>query len=415
MAPAVPAPGGLLAPTLTPPPPAAAKSGPKEEIRAALLVPLSGPSAALGTMLSNAAQLALFEVADTHFNLIPLDTKGTAEGAAAAARLAIAQGADIVLGPLSSAEVSAASPVLREQGVPMVAFTTIRSVLGNGVYSVGFLPGPQVRRVVAQAEAENRSRFAVLAPDNPYGRAMVEELKTAVAEGGAQLVKIEYYDPAVADPTPVAKRFADYAHRRGELEREKKATLGRSGNQPASEAANVNSTPFDAVLLPDEGVRLKSVASLITYYGIDPGPVRLLGTMVWDDPSLADEPALQGGWFAAPAQAAHAEFEARYLKAFGPLPSRMSNFASNAYDATALAAILARQGQGDYTQAALTNPNGFAGVDGIFRLLPDGTSDRALAVREIMRGGAKEISPAALAFGTPAVPGLVPAAAPVMR
>ena len=404
-APVPPAPT-LTVPSAPPPLLVAPKAGPKEEIRAALLVPLTGPSAALGTALSNAAQLALFEVADSHFSLIPLDTKGTAEGAAAAARMALAQGADIVLGPLSSAEVAAAAPVAREQGVPMVAFTTIRSVLGNGIYSVGFLPGPQVRRVVAQAQAEGRSRFAVLAPDNAYGRAMVEELKIAVAASGLQLVKIDYYDPSVADPTQVAKRFADYAHRKGELEREKKAAAGRSGSQQAL-AEMGNSTPFDAVLLPDEGVRLKSVASLITYYGIDPGPVRLLGTMVWDDASLADEPSLQGGWFAAPAQAAHAEFEARYVKAFGPLSARISNFASNAYDATALAAQLARDGQGDYTLGALTNPNGFAGVDGAFRLLPDGTSDRALAVREMARGGAKEISPAAMAA--------VPSALPPMR
>jgi len=388
---------GEPAPSTVPP----AKTGPKEEIRAALLAPLSGPSAALGTMLSNAAQLALFEVADSHFSLIPLDTKGTPDGAATAARLALAQGADIVLGPLSSAEVLAAAPVLREQGVPMLAFTTIRSALGNGIYSVGFLPGPQIRRVVSQAQADGRSRFAVLAPDNAYGRAMVEEYKAAVTAAGAQLTRIEYYDPAVADPTPVAKRFADYARRRGELEREKKALAGRGGSQRALtelENAAVAANPFDAVLLPDEGVRLKSVASLITYYGIDPGPVRLLGTMVWDDPGLAEEPSLQGGWYAAPAEAAHADFVARYAKAFGPLPPRMGNFASNAYDATALAATLAHQGQGDYTQAALTNPNGFAGIDGAFRLLPDGSSQRALAVREIMRGGAKEISPAPPGF-----------------
>jgi len=389
--------------SVSPPP---RNSGPKEEVRAALLVPLSGPSAALGAMLSNAAQLALFEVADTHFNLIPLDTRGTPEGAAAAARLALNQGADIVLGPLSSAEVMAAAPVVRDQGVPMVAFTTTKAALGNGVYSTGFLPGSQVRRVVAQARADGRQRFAVLAPDNAYGRAMVEEYKAAVVESGAAMGRIEYYDPAVADPTPVAKRFADYERRRGELEREKKALAGRGGSQAMlaelEKAAAGRTLAFDAVLLPDEGVRLKSVASLITYYGIDPGPVRLLGTMAWDDPRLVDEPSLQGGWFPAPPEAAHAAFEARYVKAFGPLPPRMGNFASAAYDSAALAATLARQGQGDFPPSALTNPGGFTGIDGIFRLRPDGTSERALAVREMVRGGAHEIGPAPTSFDAPA-------------
>lgn len=422
-APAPPPPRARAAPSLPPPAPvppplppeqtaliplplppsapaAALPKAHKEEVRAALLVPLSGPNAALGAVLSNAAQMAVFEVADPHFSLIPLDTRGTAEGAAAAARQALSQGADIVLGPLFSQEVKAVAPVVREQSVPMLAFTTDRSALGAGVWSLGFLPGPQVKRLVTQALADNRSRFALLAPATDYGRAVAAALETAVAEVGARLVRTEFYDPAAREFTAVAKRFADYEHRRGELAQEKKAAAGRSGSQQALEAVTAKPTGsrFDAVLLPDEGVRLKSIASLVTYYGIDPGPVRFMGTMLWDDPRLADEPSLQGGWYPAPSQELHSQFEARYGKAFGPLTPRMTTFASTAYDATALAAALAHQGQGDYPVAALTNPNGFSGIDGIFRLLPDGTNERGLAVRELQQGGSKEISPAPASF-----------------
>ncbi len=393
--PAIPAP---IAPTL--------KAGPKGEVRAALLVPLSGPSAAIGTMLSSAAQLAVFEVGDEHFDLIPVDTKGTPDGAAAAARQALTQGADIILGPVFSPEVKAAAPVARQQSIPVVAFTTDRSALGNGVYSVGFLPAPQVRRVVAQAMADNRGRFAVLAPDNEYGHAMADALQDAVVQAGAgaRVVRSQFYDPAAPDLTAVAKRFTDYDRHRADLDRDREALSGRAGSRQALYAAQAGAIPYpyDAVLLPDDGVRLKSVASLITYYGIDPAQIRLLGTMLWDDPRLADEPALQGGWYPVPPPAAHVAFEARYLKAFGPLPARFGKLASSAYDATALAAVLARRGQGDYSQAALTSADGFAGVDGIFRLLPDGTADRGLEVLEVERGGPpKEVSPAPTAFGGP--------------
>ena len=380
-------------------PPVAAPKAPKEEIRAALLVPLSGSNAALGNALSNAAQMAVFEIGDQRFNLIPLDTHGTADGAAAAARLAISQGADIILGPLFSQEVKAVGAMAHDQGIPVIAFTTDRSAIGNGVYSLGFLPGQQVRRVVMQAKAENRTRFGVLAPNTDYGRAMAESLKAAVLESGMRLVRLEYYDPAATDFTQVAKRFAEYERHRADLEHDKAVGAGRSAAKEATPAqAAATAMPYDAVLLPDDGTRLKSIASLITYYGLDPGPVRFLGTMMWDDPRLADEPSLQGGWFPAPPAAAHADFEQRYSKAFGPLPVRSGPFASAAYDATALAAALAHQGQGDFSATALTNPNGFVGIDGIFRLLPDGTSERGLAVREIAREGNKEISPAPGSF-----------------
>jgi branched-chain amino acid transport system substrate-binding protein len=381
----------------TPPTLLPAPKAPKEESRAALLVPLSGPNAALGNALANAAQLALFDIADQHFNLIPLDTHGTPDGAAAAARLAISQGADIILGPLFSAEVKAVSPIAHEQGIPVIALTTDRSAIGNGTYSLGFLPGQQIRRVVMQAKADNRTRFAVLAPNTEYGRAMADAMKAVVLETGVRLVRLEFYEPTASDLTPVAKRFAEYERHRADLQRDKAVGAGRSAAKDSTPVAST-AMPYDAVLLPDEGTRLKSIASLITYYGLDPGPVRFLGTMLWDDPRLADEPSLQGGWYPAPPAAGHAEFEQRYLKAFGPLPARSGPFASAAYDATALAAALARQGQGDFSAAALTNPNGFGGIDGIFRLLPDGTSERGLAVREIARGGNIEVSPAPGSF-----------------
>ncbi len=379
-------------PALPPSPPVTAQPSPspalpaqKTEIRAALLVPLSGSYAAWGQALSNAAQLALFEVGDSHFNLIPLDTKGSAEGAAAAMRQAVSQGADIILGPLFSPEVKAVAPLARDNGVPVLAFTTDRSVVGNGVYALGFLPSSQVNRVVGYARTQGRERFALLARSDDYGRAVAEALRNAVASQGGQVVKIEYYDPRTNDLTPVIKRFAEVDAR------SRMARTSQGGVVPPS---------FDAVLLPEEGQQLRSIASLLTVSDVDPSQVRFLGTLLWDDARLATEPSLQGGWYPAAASATHQGFENRYTKAFGAMPPRVGAIASIAYDATALAAVLARQG-GTPSTASLTNPNGFAGVDGLFRLLPDGTSERGLSVREIAATGSREISPAPSTFNPP--------------
>ncbi|MGH6996137.1 MAG: ABC transporter substrate-binding protein, partial [Stellaceae bacterium] len=107
--PAPPAPPTAVAPT--PPAP----SGPP---RIALLLPLSGPSAAFGTALLDAAQMALFDQPDSGIALLPRDTGGTADGAAAAARDAIQQGARIIIGPLLAAEVEAAKPSAAAANVP---------------------------------------------------------------------------------------------------------------------------------------------------------------------------------------------------------------------------------------------------------------------------------------------------------
>jgi len=365
-------------------PPAATPAAPvravhQGEVRAALLLPLSGSQAAIGQALSNAAQLALFEIADAKFNLIPLDTKGTAEGAAAAAQAAMAQGADIVLGPVFSYEVKAAAPVIREQAIPLLAYTTDRSVAGTGIYALGFLPGPQVARVLAHAREQGLRRIGVLARSDDYGRAVADAAREAVAIQGLELVAVDYYDPAATDFTQVVKRFS-----------------ARRGVTPKG----VPGSAYDAVLLPDDGVRLRNIASLLSYYMSEGGAEvpRLLGTLLWDDPKLAAEPALAGGWYPAPSAAGHVAFEQRYAKAFGTLSPRLSGLAGIAYDSAALAAALARNGMGDYGSATLQNPNGFAGVDGIFRLGANGIAERGLTVKEIAPTGAREVGTAPSAF-----------------
>ncbi|CDL00497.1 putative ABC-type branched-chain amino acid transport systems, periplasmic component [Magnetospirillum gryphiswaldense MSR-1 v2] len=359
----------------------------REEIRAALLVPLSGPYAAWGQAMSNAAQMALFDVADERLNLIPLDTKGTPEGAVAALEQARTQGADIILGPVFSPEVKAVAPQARAWGIPLVSFTTDRSMLGQGIYTLGFLPESQIQRVVIHARSQGKQRFALLARADEYGQAVAEAFRNVVPQVGGQVAKVEFYDPQAKDVSNTIKRFTESDAR----------TRGRD----RKEVGAIPPPPFDAVLIADEGTRLRTVSSLVTYYEVDIDKVPLLGTMLWDDPRLAAEPSLQGAWFAAPAAEGYAEFERRYAAAFGSRPPRAGTLrASLAYDATALAAALVRQNL-DYSAATLTNSGGFAGMDGLFRLRADGTVERGLAVREIAKAGIRDIAPSPTSFAQP--------------
>jgi hypothetical protein len=158
--------------------------------------------------------------------------------------------------------------------------------------------------------------------------------------------------------------------------------------------------PFDSILLPASGQQLLSVAPLLAYYDVDPSEVRFLGTSLWEDPQLLKEPTLEGGWFPAPPPGLWKSFQDRYEESFGGKPPRV---ASLGYDAVALAAVLAQRGAASgsflpYTQEAIAQPLGFAGIDGIFRFLPDGNVQRGLAVLEIQRAGFVERDPAPGSF-----------------
>ncbi|WP_328703037.1 penicillin-binding protein activator [Arenibaculum pallidiluteum] len=336
-------------------------------VQVALLLPLSGSAAEIGQGMLNAAQLALFDVAGDQFELLPRDTKGTPQGAVAAANDAVAAGADLILGPLFAAEVSAVKPVAQSANLRMLAFSNDWSLAGQGTWTMGLVPMEQVRRVTGYARSQGISRLGGLVPRSAYGDAVMRALQDATQPGGSTLVRVERYDPAAPDPSSAVRALA-------------------SGGTSA----------FDGVVLAEGGDRLRVLAPMLPFYEIDPRRVRLLGTGLWDEPATWREPQLAGGWYAAPDPEARADFEQRYQEFFGRRPPRLATLA---YDAAALSAVLARNaGPAPFGDANLTNPNGFAGADGIFRLLPNGLVERGLAVLEIQPSGPRVVDPAPETF-----------------
>ena len=382
-------------------------------VRIGLLLPLTGNRARLGADrlraaqdMLNAVQLALFDFANEHFEVVIHDTEGTAAGAADAAALAVADGASLILGPLLAASVRAVAPAARAAGVNVIAFSSDRAVAGDGVYTMGFFPEDEVERVVAYALGRGLRRFAALAPDTTYGRAVTVAMRRAAEAGGGTVGRVQFYDPDARDFAGPVKRLANYGTRRGALVAQRRDLEGRSDEvaqralQRLQRLQTIGALPFDALFLGDGGKRLQAIAAFLPFYDVDPAKIRMLGTRQWDIPGIGAEPALVGGWYAALAPAGRAEFDIRYAAIYGAKPHRLATIA---YDAMALAATLAQaEGGADYSAAALTQPSGFAGHDGIFRFLPDGTAERGLAVFEVGPRAATVVSPAPQTFAEPA-------------
>ncbi|MBT6885556.1 MAG: ABC transporter substrate-binding protein [Rhodospirillaceae bacterium] len=375
-----------------------------DTVRAAILLPLSGRNEALGRALLNAAQLAVFDFADRRLELFPLDTKGTPQGAQKAAQMAIGDGAAVILGPLLGSSVRAIAPAARAAHVPVLAFSSDRSVAGSGIYTMGFLPADQVRRVMTYAYQRGLTRFAALAPDNTYGASVVDTLRTVARAIGAEVTAVNFYDPSAQDFTEVVRVLADYDDRRAALLKQRKVleketdALSKIALKRLETLQTIGDLPFDALLVADGGKRLQSVAALLPFYDVDPSKVRMLGTGQWDVPGIGAEPALLGGWYSAPAPSARADFLKLYQSTYGAAPPRL---ATMAYDAAALAAVLSRvDGGPDFSDATLTMPSGFDGRDGIFRFLPGGLAERGLAVLQVRKNDAKVISPAPATFET---------------
>ena len=356
------------------PPPHMAEQPPQPppangQVRVALILPLSaqGNAGVAAQSMKNAAEMALAEFKQPNVQLLVKDDAGNPQTAQTAAQQALAEGAEIIVGPLFAQSVSAAGSVARARGVPVIAFSTDAGVAAHGVYLLSFLPESDVRRVVDYAVSRGKHSFAALLPDNAYGSVVEAAFREEAARRGGRVVALEKYTDPARMPE-AARRLAQAA------------------------------TRADAILIPDGADVLPQIAQQLTAAGVNLKRVQLLGSGLWDDPRVFADTQLEGALFAAPEQAGYRSFVARYKSRYGQEPVRTATLA---YDAVALVAALVKtQGTQRFTDQVLTTPSGFAGIDGVFRFRPNGINERGLAVLRVAPGGAQVVSPAPKSFAT---------------
>ena len=329
--------------------------------RVALLVPLSGTNAGVGRSLANATQLAQL---DTRNEQVRITNYDTATGAAAAASRAIADGAQLILGPLLSEDVAAVAPIARRAGVPVLAFSNDVGVAGDGIYLLGFVPSQSIDRVVAFARQRGVTNFAGLVPNGLYGSRSSTTFLRAVDGAGGRVVALQTYDRAAGSLAQAVGRMTKDA-------------------------------PFDAVLVADGAASAATAAPLVKR---DSPGARVLGTELWNtDNGLAARTGLNGAWFASVPDTLYRQFASKYRARFRTSPYRLSSLG---YDAVLLTVRISRDWRvgAAFPEARLRSGEGYAGVDGAFRFGRDGVAERALEVQEVRSGGAVVVSPAPAAF-----------------
>lgn len=365
------------------------------KVKVALLLPLSGESAAVGSAMFDAATLALndsymqtpSDQIRTQIILLPKDTGNTPAEAGRAAKAAIDQGASLIIGPLFSQSVIQVIPAVRDKNITLLTFSNNSSVAKPGVFTFGFLPEQQIARISEYAYLHKYTRIAVLAPNDNYGEKIKDTLTETYAQKGGTVSVGELYAPSPANIDAAVSRII----------------------------SAYNSVPeerrFQAIFIADGGYQLKNIIKSLKKTNIDLKKIKLLGTGLWDDPEVAKMPEMEGAWFVSSPPEPYRIFENRFTATYGYKPVRL---ASLAYDALTLVATLGLSSpQGDINMAALADPRGYIGpANGLFRLNPDGTSERMLAVLEVTPAGFKIIDAARREFSIAAKPKVnsVPAA-----
>jgi len=353
-------------------PPVAKQEGP---FPVALLVPGGSGEAGdevLARSLENAARLALADLGGkVDIELKVYQTRGHPEMAAYQAVQAVNEGARVILGPLFAQSAITTGAAVKPRNIPVLSFSNNVDVAGGNVYVLGATFQNTANRLAAYAASQGRTRAMVAYADTPAGQAGAQAVERAVTAYGGQLVARTHYPLSQEDVISAVSLIRD----------------------------TVNSTGASALYLTSDAfAELPLLAQLLPEQGINTGATKFIGLTRWDVPaSTLSLPGLQGGWFAVPDPALTTLFEDRYIAAYGSAPHPLAGLA---YDGIAAIGALVAQGHTEVLTAhALTQPQGFAGVGGVFRFLPDGTNERALAVAEISNNQVMVIDPAPKSFG----------------
>ncbi|WP_146345956.1 penicillin-binding protein activator [Falsiphaeobacter marinintestinus] len=339
----------------------------------ALLIPAGSAQsgdALLAKSLENAARLAMADLQNVTIDLRVYDTAGSSTTAAAVAAQAVNEGALILLGPVYAEAANAAGIAAAQKGVNVLAFSNNTTIAGGNVFVLGPTFDNTANRLTKFAVKQGKSNIVMVHSNDVAGQVGRNAIQKAVGNSKANLaatVPFELSQQGVINAVPQIKSAVD-----------------QSGADAIFMTANTSDAlPLFTQLLPEAGV-----SPTVTQY---------IGLTRWDIPSQTLAlPGVQGGWFAMPDPAKTQQFNARYQATYGGAPHPIGGLA---YDGIAAIGALVGAGKSDaLTGAALTQGAGFQGVSGIFRLRPDGTNERGLAVASIQNKQVVVIDPAPTSF-----------------
>ncbi len=339
--------------------------------RVALLLPLSAPGklGQIARAMKKSAELAMVDAGNPGITLVAKDTRGTAAGAQMAAQAAVGEGAKLILGPLLASSVKAVKPVAAGAGVPVIAFSSQSSVAGGGVYLMSFLPEEEVDNVIRYAVKAGKRNLAALIPQSDYGTIVGRALRESAKRHGASIVAEERYVRTATGMMAPASRMA--------------RKLG-------------GASKIDALFFPEGPKLMRTAGDIMSRGGVTPGKVQLLGTGLWDTAAIRTTPLAIGGWYAGVEPRLVRYFADHYMKTYGTTPPRI---ASLAYDATSLAIALGRSPDGvPFSQAQILNPEGYQGMNGLFRFRQDGRIQRGLAILQVTPTGPQVVEQAPARF-----------------
>jgi ABC-type branched-subunit amino acid transport system substrate-binding protein len=400
------------------------------------VLPLSGPFGLFGRRALDGVEFAFSIISETAqdlpFQIIVKDSRSDPKIGANALEDLDQQKVGAILGPMSISDTVA--EIAQKRGMPIIVFTQKEGVTDSGPYVFrNFItPQMQVQALVDFAVDElGVDRFAVLYPDEHYGRRYMNLFWDQVVDHGRVINGVETYNPEGTDfATPIKKLTGIYYTIPRDLVKKSMPhpidlPLSSINDDPIngqSPHIDVDLLPvlsgiplyhefidalgrrnvarddqwhpivdFDAIFIPDAPKKAGLVIPQLAYYDIR--DVYLLGTNLWNSQTLLDmskdymkSTLIVDGFFAKSQNPHTKAFVDDFKRVYNRMPGIIE---AVAYDSTMMVFQTMRQTASDLRRdikQALSQISDFNGVSGRTSFTANGEAQKSMTMLRIQKG-----------------------------
>jgi ABC-type branched-subunit amino acid transport system substrate-binding protein len=265
------------------------------------------------------------------------------------AKQAVDEGAQVILGPFYSEEANAAGVAVANSGVNVLAFSNNAAIAGGNVFVLGQTFDNTARRLANYAVRNGKSKVLIVHDRNVAGEVGKAAIERGVASAGGSVVGVTSYEFSQNGIVQAATGIVSTAKSSGATALF--LTADTAGALPLAQPASGRQRNRQ-------------------------GHDQFIGLTRWDIPPATLALPGRAGRLVRDARSRPARTVPRALRgAYGSQPVPVAGLA---YDGIAAIGALANRAKGGapLSKGDLTQSAGFAGVSGIFRLLPNGTNER---------------------------------------
>ncbi|MEA0970223.1 Type 1 periplasmic binding fold superfamily protein [Candidatus Megaera venefica] len=167
-------------------------------IDVAIVLPLSGPEAALGKEYAQMIKLGLSDGAKTKIRVTTYDSSNP-ETLSKSLDKILEDGVDIIIGPVYSEETKAVAEKVKGKGTIVISLSNNPVLADKQTYVFGHAPMRQLEQITNYFLEKKHQNYITLLPAGRYSNTISKILKDMITSKGAALARLEFYGTTPED------------------------------------------------------------------------------------------------------------------------------------------------------------------------------------------------------------------------